>query len=115
LQLQNQATDAAEEWSSRPSYFKNVYTLLLLLGLLIHVQCQYEANELLGDVGWRGRRGCCNQTQELAPVRQLNDRHDLLGSHVLKEALYTDKEHSESVQHHVLHQPMVVMCMVLPT
>ncbi len=89
--------------------------VLLLLGLLIYVQCQHEANELLGNLGWRGRRGRCNQTQELAPMRQLNDCHDLLGSHVLEKALYTDKEHSESVHHHVPHHPMVIMCMVMPT
>ncbi len=82
--------------------------LLLLLRLLINVQCQHEANELLGNLGWQGRRGRCNQTQELAPVRQLNDCHDLLGSHVLEEALNTDQGHSESVHLHLLHQPMVV-------
>ena len=88
--------------------------VLLLLGLLINVQCQHEANELLRDLGWRGRRGCCNQTQKLAPMRQLNDCHDLLSSHVLKEALYTDKQHSEFVYHQNIHQPMVVKCMAVP-
>jgi len=91
LQPHSQATDDAEGWSSRLSYFNIVYMLLLLLRLLINMQCQHEANELLGNLGWRGRRGRCNQTQELAPMRQLNDCHDLLHSHVLKEALYTDK------------------------
>ncbi len=88
---------------------------LLLLRLLINVQCQHEANELLRNLSWRGRRGRCNQTQELAPMRQLNDCHDLLSSHVLKEALYTDKGHSEFVHHQVIHQPMVIICMVMPT